>query len=373
MADDLKITVYSKAFVRLGWIGRATSVGGTIIFNEVGEMTVAVDDDHPMMGALLTEGTRLVIEGYGLSLPLMSGPIMSVKAGRAAGAANRAEVTIRDDLMHIFGIVGWPVPGAAIGSQTTAYRVYTGSAEKIVKDMVTENKTRLGIPLTVAPNLNRGTTIAGGLAFRFHPTRDKLIPALEQAGLGMRCYQDGTNGLRFDVYEPATYPVALSEAAGTLRSWGYTRSAPTVTRVVSGGQGEGTARALGQQISTARETLWGYKLEGFVDARDSDDADEIAQRRSEILLEGATKEGLNVELAETEHFGYAKAPVGTRVTVNARAFTITDIIRSATIDYTPDNGLTATPQVGDMEDTPALKQAKITQALRRALNTIQRR
>lgn len=372
MMTDLKITVYRKDFIRLGWIGIPETVGGTIIFNLAGEISVTVAEDHPRAADLLAEGTRLVIEGYGLPIPLMSGPIIKVDAGRAAGAANSITVTIRDDLMHIYGLVGWPKPTAGIAAQTDAYRTYTGSAEKIVKDVVRENALRAGLPLTVAPNLNRGSTIAGGIPFRFHPLQDKLIPSIEQAGLGMRCYQV-SGGLRFDVYEPATYPIALSEEAGTLLSYSYSRSAPVVTRVVSGGQGEGASRALAERIDTSLEALWGFTLEGFVDARDSDDPIEIDTRVKDLLAEGSAKEGLSVQLAETEHFGYHRAPVGTRVTIKTPGATITDIIRSATISYTTDSGLVTDPQVGDLEDTPALKQAKLTRGLRRALNALQRR
>lgn len=368
----LKITVYSKAFARLGWIGNPTDVGGTVIFNGTGEITVTVTEDHPQAANLLTEGTRLVIEGWSLTLPVMSGPIVRIATHRTAGEANLLSVTIRDDLMHIWNLVGWPVPTAAIGAQTTAYRTYTGTAEKIVKDVVRENALRAGLPLTVAPDLGRGATIAGGIPFRFHPLQDKLMPSIEQAGLGLRCYQQGA-GLVFDVYVPTTYPISLSEEAGTLLSYEYTRSAPAVTRVVSGGQGEGTARALALKVDTALESLWGFKLEGFVDARDSDDPVEITTRVNDLLAEGSMKEGLSVELAETEYFGYHRAPVGTRVTIKTPGFTITDIIRSATISYTNDSGLVAEPQVGEMEDTPALKQAKITRGLRKALNALQRR
>lgn len=369
---DLKVTVYSKAFVRLGWIGGPESVDGMVIFNVPGELTVVVPEDHPRVPDLLTAGTRLVIEGYGLTIPLMSGPIIKVIVNRPAGAARSVSVTIRDDLMHIYGIIGWPVPTAAIGSQTTAYKTYTGAAEKIVKDVVRDNATRLGLPLTVATNLNRGTTVAGGMPFRFHPLQDKLIPSIELAGLGMRCYQSGA-GLVFDVYVPSTYPIALSEEAGTLLDYSYSRSAPTYTRVVSGGQGEGTARALAERIDTSVETLWGLKLEGFVDARDSDDPTEIDTRMKDLLAENASKEGLSVQLAETEYFGYRRAPVGTRVTIKTPGATITDIIRTASISYTKDAGLVIEPQVGDMEDTPALKQAKILARIKKSLAALTRR
>jgi hypothetical protein len=177
-------------------------------------------------------------------------------------------VTVEDDFRILREIIGWPVPGAAISAQNTAeFRTYTGNAEGIVKVAVTENGVnRLGVPgLTVAPNLARGSAVPGGLAFRFHPLADLFFPAVEDAGLGVTVKQDDTN-LVLDVHEPVTFPRTLSVKGRTLRNVTMSRSRPTASRAVVGGDGDKKDRYFRAVINGARETQYGMRAETFVDA-----------------------------------------------------------------------------------------------------------
>ena len=54
--------------------------------------------------------------------------------------------------------------------------------------------------------------------------------------------------------------------------WGL--AAPTATRVIVGGSGQGVEREFDQFIDTALEAAWAFKREVFVDARNSDEGDE---------------------------------------------------------------------------------------------------
>lgn len=366
--ERLRITVYNKQFARRGWLGNPESVTVTTGFNVVGSAEVTFSADHPRAADILAEGARLVIELEGLTYPLISGPVRAVK-GSGPNAQSMLTVTVEDDLRLLWRVLGWQVPTSAIGSQGGAeYRTYTGNAETIVKNMVTEQaKTRLGLPLTVAPNLNRGATIPGGVKIRMHPLADRLFPAVEQAGLGVRCYQSGA-GLILDVYEPRTYPRKISEQAGTLRSWEFSSAAPTATRVVGGGAGEGTARTFRTATNASLETLYGDVVEVFADARNGDTIDELNQSNAETLFEARPTSGLSVELSETPHFRYGVAvAVGDRVTIQAGGTEITDILRAVTISWDRAGGLAVKPAVGKVENSADAKYAKAIKALWKGL------
>jgi hypothetical protein len=185
------------------------------------------------------------------------------------GVSGLYTVTVEDDFRVLREILGWPAPANTISNQGTAeYRKYTGNAEGIVKVAVTENGiNRLAVPgLTVAPNLARGGTVPGGLAFRFHPLADLFFPAVEDAGLGVSVRQVD-DALVLDVYEPQTFPRTLSVKGRTLQQVTMTRTRPTASRAITGGSGEGKARYFRQLVSTTRETNYGMRAETFVDDR----------------------------------------------------------------------------------------------------------
>ncbi|UDL14865.1 minor tail protein [Arthrobacter phage Sarge] len=368
--DGLRITVYDKNFQRKGWLGNPESVTATPVFPFGGEAQVTFASNHNRAADILTEGARLVIEFPGLTLPLMTGPVTEVQ-GQGPEGQSTVTVTIKDDSSILGETLGWQVPTAAISAQNTAeYRTYTGNAETIVKTMVQEQAiTRFGHPLTVAPNLNRGAVIPGGVKIRMHPLADRLFPAVEQAGLGVRVYQSGA-GLVLDVYEPRTYTKEISEAAGTLRSWKWNRTNPTATHVVGGGKGEGTARTFRSASDAALATQYGRKIEVFTDARNGETNAEIDQSNSEVLFEAKPKSGLELELSETPYFRYGTVIVGDRVTIRAGAMAITDVLRSATISWNRTDGLKVQPVLGKTENTSDAKTMKAIRTLWRGLTNV---
>lgn len=368
--DGLKITVYDKAFQRKGWLGNPESVSVTPGFNVAGTADVTFASDHNRAADILTEGARLVIEYPGLALPLMTGPVTGVQ-GQGPEGQSTVTVTITDDLSILWETLGWQVPTAAISNQGAAeYRTYTGNAETIIKTMVQEQAiTRFGHPLTVAPNLNRGAVIPGGIKVRMHALAERLFPAVEQAGLGVRVYQSGP-GLVLDVYEPRTYSKVISEAAGTLRSWKWNRANPTATDVVGGGQGEGTARVFRSASDPALAALYGRKIEVFTDARNGETTAEIDQSTGEVLFEGKPKSGLELELSETPYFRYGTVVVGDRVTIRPGALEITDVLRSATVSWTKAEGLKVQPVVGKLESSSDARTAGAIRTLWRGLTNL---
>jgi len=268
MTAVFRVAVYDKNRVFQCQIGSPVSLEATIRHNLVSTLKMTVALGHERVPELMADGARLRVSFKGEHL--ISGPIVADEL-ETDGVSGTYTVTVEDDFRLLREILGWPVPGASISSQGTAeYRKYTGNAEGIIKVAVTENGiTRMGVPgLTVAPNLARGTSVPGGLSFRFHPLADLFFPAVEDAGLGVTVKQDGAN-LVLDVYEPQTFPHTLSVKGRTLQQATMTRTRPTASRAIVGGSGEGKARYFRSLTDSTRESLYGMRAETFVDDRQS--------------------------------------------------------------------------------------------------------
>lgn len=262
-----RISVYDKNRVFQAQIGDPSALEVTVRHNAVSTLTMTLPLGHKRVPALMADGARLRVLYKGEHL--ISGPIVADALESNGGKNDTYTVTVEDDFRILKEVLGWPAPANPISNQgVTEYRRYTGTAEGILKVAVTENGVnRLGIPgLTVATNLSRGATVAGGISFRMHPLADLLFPAVEAAGLGVTVKQDGTS-LLLDVYEPETSTVKLSVKGRTLKQVGMTRARPTASRAVIGGSGEGKARYFRQLTNTGRETQYGMRAEVFVDDR----------------------------------------------------------------------------------------------------------
>lgn len=363
MTPDLRVTVWDGAFNRRGWVGDPESVEVTERFNQLSTATVKVRDDHHRLADLTAPGARLTIDHDGRRL--ISGPVCSL----AGSMSDRAvTVGVQDDLRVLQVVLGWPVPGNALTAQTSAYDVRSGAAETVLKGFVTANAvTRLGLPVTVATDQARGTTIK--VQSRFHPLWDRLMAPVETAGLGVRAVQDDATGtVLFDVFTPATYPRTLTVQGGVVQDWAWTVAGPTATRVIAGDQGQGTARSFTTTTDAVLEAEWATVAEVFRDARDTDDAATVTQRRADALAEGAPKRGLSLELAESAGFRYGQGiAVGDTVTVQvAPGVVVTDVLREAVLRWDTTEGLRVTPVVGERTDDSTKTLARAIAGLGRA-------
>lgn len=367
MDNPFTITVYDKNFAFKGYVGDPISLTVTPRYNQVGTAVLVVDLYHRLAPALMDEGARLTIHKDGDFV--MSGKI-ALASGEGPQVTATLTLTLRSDFRLMQQVLGWPVPSAALTSQTNAYHRLTGSAESVVKGFVTANmQARLGLPVTVAADLGRGGSI--DVSMRFHPLFEKLLPIAETAGLGITFEQSGA-GIRCDVFVPPVFPHVLSESSGALQSWSWSSADPTATRVVAGGQGEGPARAFVQKIDTALEALHGDKVEMFKDARDADTVALLNTRAQEALTEGAPQSGFVVKLSETGTYRYGRngLVVGAKVTISVGGVTRTDILREVTMTYNRTDGLLVVPVVGDIQDSPERTIARFLARLKRSVSDL---
>ncbi len=343
MDSPFRIEVYDKAFRRLGFIGDPAVVRFVPRHNALDTVELVLDSDHRRSAQLAADGARLVVTYAG---QVISGPVRAV-----AGDPQRTTYRVDGDWRLLTRILGWPVPGAPLSAQTAAYDTRTGPAETVVKGVIAANAARLGLPVTIAPDLGRGAVIS--TTFRMHPLADRLFPLVDQAGIGITVVQVN-DGLLVDCYTPREYPRTLTAASGVVVDWQLDRSGPTATRVVLGDQGQAEARSFTQFVSTAREGEWGDVVEVFRDARDTDDPAVVQGRAAETLGDGRARSGLSLQLAETKHFRYGQdLHVGDRVTVEiSPGVVVTDVLREATVAFSERDGLLVTPEIGERRADP---------------------
>lgn len=371
-----RISVYDKDRVFRCQIGSPSALSVTVRHNLVSTLSMTVPLGHERVAELMADGARLRVLFKGQHL--ISGPIVADELD-TDGVSGSYTVKVEDDFRVLREVLGWPVPDAAISAQgAREYYTYHGNAEFCLKTAVTHNGvTRLAVPgLTVAPNLNRGATIPGGVPVRMHPLMDQFFPAVEDAGLGVTVRQSGAS-LVLDVYEPVTHPRSLSVKGRTLKQVQMTRTRPTASRVVVGGPGEGTARAFRALTDTAREAQYGMRAEVFQDARDAkDDAETGATavgtmdaRAQEALNEHGPRNGVAITLAGSGIFQYGPGGfnVGDRVPIKVTdTITVTEVIRECTLKWVSKEYASVEPAIGELTDQPERVTAQRIAALARA-------
>lgn len=388
----LRFAVYDRGRDRLGWVqatwdtSKPQMLGARAVarHNAQAEATFTVDNDHVRVPDLAAPGARCVVEyqptGSLEWMRLFSGPVRD-RSGEGYPAVRT--FTIGDDKALLWNLLGWPNPTGTItqqGDDGTHWRA-SGPAETVFKQLVAANASRYAIPVTIAPDLGRGTTIS--VAVRFTPLADVIFPKLDQAGLGVSVVlaDDGTS-LVVDVYPKRVHTVALSDRAGVIkdRAPSYSDTNPTVTRVVVGAGGEGEARHFAQYVDTTRETDWGEVIEVFRDARDikptlleEPDRDTLmADRATETLTAGAPSASLKLDLVETEHFRFGTAVLlGDVVQASvADGPLLTDTVREVVVTQSAEGGVEVVPRVGERRATPDSPDPALARVVAAALRSI---
>ncbi len=376
-----EVIVFDKAYVNKGRLGAPTSLSGEVVHNGVGTCEFTVPADHPRVVDLTASGARVLVnyrpEGRPLQF-LISGAVEEVGGGGSAVQPWRKFRVVDDFSVLTDEVQCWPNPTGTELQQgdDEAYFTVTGPAETVLKDILRPNVTRDGHVLTIPATAGLGSTITGSV--RFHTPFERLFPAVEQAGLGVRVRQSGTTRL-LEVYVPTVHTRALTQASKIIVSGEYSVKRPTITRVTVLAGGEGTARVVRRKIDAAREAEWGVRLSATRDARDVQTDDpaleaKLVARMDETLAEGASKASLKCELTETESFRYGVAfSLGDRLPIRlANAPTLTDYVRSVAFSWTA-GGVKITPRVGDWSDVADTQLINHVTALTRAVSDLEKR
>lgn len=382
--ESIHFEVWTPNLSERVWVGDPESFSFTFRHNQQPSGSLTLPGDHRTRRRLNVEGCRYRFyyqDEFG-----SSGVIRSYSK-QGVGHSTDFSYTLIDDWRLFTRMIGLPVPGAAGNNQGAAeYHRVSGPAETAVKDLLTANLTRtatVGLPVTVTATAGRGTNVT--IQTRWQKIADKVFPVADLHGVGFTVRHLSGAGLTVDAYAPVTWPIRMSEDAGTIIASTYTRSLPEVTRVYVGAGGDGTSRVTrGPFINTDAETRIHDWIEDFVDARDINPADAnlealIAERAQDALAAGSFRAGISLDLAETPNYLYGGPKgvhVGDRIpyvlepqdeeTTNAQVPVLTDVLRSATLSLTPSSGLTVTPVIGDRTDDP-------DEVLNRSIATVARR
>lgn len=351
-ANPFLISVTDKAFGSLRTIGNPIQVTAVPRHNQQPTAAVVLPMTHSAVPLLMTPGARMEIQYLGQ--PLVGGIVKTIQGDSLSGASTLT-VQVEDDYRLATRILAWPVPASALTAQTVEYRTITGPAETVMKTVIGENATRLGLPVTVATDLGRGATITA--TFRFHPILDRIMPQFDAAGVGLTVVRTGS-GFTVDCYVPRMYPTTLTEASRVVRTWSWTATSPAATRIVVGGKGDGVARVFRSIVSTGLESTWGDVNEMFTDATDLDTTAALDARGTQTLAAKGALAGLSVSLAESNTFRYNPSGAGASVRVGDQismqvgpGIVVTDVLREATLSYNVATGLSVTPTVGDSPST----------------------
>lgn len=309
---------------------------------------------HPNVTALLEPGNGVIVLRDGQQI--LSGPIEDDGPRERSAEDNPRSgpgtLTVGggSDLAVVAGELAIPDPSQPVDMQTTqATDSRSGAAETVIKGYVGDN---VGVNraiwrndvtgqrlVTIAADQARGNTVS--YSARFDPLMD-VIRQLSEAGGGLRprVTQDGTD-LVFDVYQPADLAnVRFAWDLGNLREVSWTRSAPTVTHVVVGGQGEGTSRTFLERTDIPAAEQWRIVTRTFVDQRQTDDAAELEEAGDEALADGARSGVLSAEFVETSRVRFGRDfNVGDQVRVEPEAgVSFTDVVEEVRIEADADSG-----------------------------------
>lgn len=299
MAPDFLVEVRDRDFNRIGQIApEYLDLKYTEIFRGVGKWELKLPTEHPLLSALTTPGSGVIItETWDGGSRVVSGRTKTFTLDQNAEDPKGTWTIVGDDdgVVAMAAVV-LPDPASQPEAQTEAYWKYSGNGESVMKQAVLLNLGNLALSsraypwVSVAANLNRGGAAAASARF------DTLGVVLEglgvQSGLGWRFYQNGA-GVTFDVVVPQdkTGLVRLDIATGGLESSELSTSAPTATTAYVLGQGEGAARTVlpvSSAAAAADAVTWGLRWESTKDRRDSDDPADLALAGSEVIELGGT-------------------------------------------------------------------------------------
>lgn len=332
--DDLTLEVRDRDLKRVGQITPTfLNLKATLRWCAVGEWSLTLPGDHPMVDHLVKPGSGVVLVGPDGSVrhPTVfdgNGTIVrapytetiygTVMSGPTATPARKRDAQNPDgtytfkgvtDEIHLLDALAYPSPLVAdVSAQTAANDVRSGATESLMRQYVAYNIANgaLKVPaVSWAPagrlrGIRSKIVIGGadqtrGATAVKSPRFQNLLELLREIVLldpviGFRMVQRG-DVIEFQVLDSRdrTSLVRFDVENGTLTSEEVQQSGPSVTYPIIAGQGEGVERqiiARTNDEAIAAEASWGRVIETFIDQRDTDDTIELEQSGDEALEEG---------------------------------------------------------------------------------------
>jgi hypothetical protein len=325
--DELTVEVRDSSLERVGQILPKDLVGfkAVLRFNNVGSWEITLPVGHPVGEVLRQPGSGIVVTGP--TGVLMSGPTISATNEKTSSNPNGDWIIQgADDSIVLAERLAYPDPATAdVEAQAEAFDARVGVASTLMLGYVDDNigpnaPVEREIPgLSIAVDPIVGSTVYPSA--RFDILGELLSGIASVDGLGFDIKQvDGT--LEFSVFEPTdrSGQIRMDVSNNTLSKTQYAYGSHALSRAIVAGQGQGTDRQFIEVTSTdslAAETLWGRRIETFIDQRNTADENELTQAGVEKLADGgATLTSVDVVPSSDLTMAYGKDwGLGDRVTV----------------------------------------------------------
>lgn len=420
-----RIDVYRNNFTWVGTIGNPIAIRGSVVFNGLSVFEVQLKADDPIVEDLLEPGARVTM--IYKDADLFSGVVTAIQGSILSNGT--VTVTLESDWRILTNTLAYIRPANQVEATTisvknedhatdqaqayllggastqgtsgtvigqTGYYYWDPSvvyAETAIKTLISQNAvTRLGRPVTVATDLNRGGDIkTPGLlpSLRLETLESACKLILDLDGLGLKMQQaPRSSTITADVYVPEVWDMPLTADSGIIAEGTWSFKGPTMTRAFIGGPGDLAARyfksftdttgleatyrdiiEVFQDGSSSADLIWPegltveenkvpkyYLLRSDVSAANKATfSASIAQVAAEGLLKGLPTYGISAQLAETESFSFGGTTgiqLGDIVTIKTvTGDLLTDKITRADFDF--GNGtFKVTPYMGEVHDDP---------------------
>lgn len=292
--SDLIVEVRDVNLNRLGMVsGSDLDISISPLHNERGSWTLKLASEHPLHESMLTPGSGIIVSDARTNNVLLSGPTTSPESNvSAADLGGTTTFTGISDNVILWDRLAYPQPANAnVATQNVDYYTITDEAESVLHAVVNANlgpsapTSRKIATLTMGTDSARGASVKKSL--RFDVVGDVLAGVAAADNLGFRVTQQGT-GLIFETYAvyDRTKDIRLDVRNGTVNGHKVATSAPTATHVITG-QAEVNYDRLFALVTTddsdAASTLWGRRIERFVDQQQTLDPVESTQSAKELL------------------------------------------------------------------------------------------
>lgn len=315
--EDLTVEVRDRNLNRKGQIlPEDLDLKAVIRWAGVGEWTLNLPQEHPMVEHLMEPGSGIVVTGpTGPDTigPIFSGPRIPATRKRdqkdPEGTLTFKGVT--DDVI-LDDTLAFPSPDVADpAAQTAANDTRTGQTESLMRQYVAYNACYTHAPAGRLVGLRTKFKLAGsdlgrGVNTAKSPRFQNLLELLQELAaegtLGFRVLQVGAF-LEFQVVPVLDLraTIRLDLENGTITSEEVQDQGPTLTYAVVAGQGEGIERTMitrTRDTQATEELQWGRRIERFFDRRDTDNLLELQAKGDEELA--TTGAGVAVKLIPSD-------------------------------------------------------------------------
>ncbi len=389
-----------------GFIGDPISCNFTPRLNGLGSGALYLKTTDPKAELLLLEDARVTIDfrGHRPFTAKVRNPQQDIKRD------GQLVFQLQDDWRRLKNTRALIAPGENLTRATSDDPAQTGrggyydwgspaSREEAILTIVAANfarieATRPWLPtLDVAPNLGRGgiPQPAELINVRSISLDEAIAPLLAASGLRARLWQpEGSQRLRFELFEPRTWPIPLELATGSIREGTAEQHYPELTTMFHAGPGESTERLwYPGPADTDLEQRFGDVIEGskestqdapewpeavpenerdwsrfLIDPRVPQDAKNkllatFTTAATAALAEGAPSSSVSADLQETPALRYLLAEgsqagydLGDVLTVELRSFPVVQPVTEVTVSHNASNGLSVTPTLGEIKNDP---------------------